>query len=256
MSSLVRFVVSGEGPTDVGVTTDTPGPLMSAVRYVAETLVGTEWQFEIVHKGALSTKSDKVLGKDKKSMRLRGAKKKIGFLVYLRGKATALARLAMDDTGCGAILFCDCDYTRHEVTPTMAKNYYQDVVRAIETGFREANDFRLGVPMVPRPRSESWFLCHYQKVPYSNTYEDLPANDEAERSGKHLLAKFFNCAVDECEIYSHVNPEEVAWGRVNAPSFVFFVRRLQNVAERMLHRSTTRLEHETSMDFAETHRLI
>ena len=120
MSSVVRFVVSGEGPTDVGATTNTPGPLMSAVRYVVETLVGAEWQFEIVPKGALSSKADKALGKDKKNMRLRGAKKKIGFLVYLRGKATALARLAMDDTGCGAILFCDCDYTRHEVTSIMA----------------------------------------------------------------------------------------------------------------------------------------
>lgn len=253
---MIRFLISGEGGSDVGVSTNAPGPLVSAIRHVVETRVGDELGCEIIPKSALSAKSRSARGRCRKEMRLRGAKQKNGELLYLRAKAEALALLACDESERGAILFSDCDYTRSEVSGTMTKNFYLDVVKTIELGFRDANGFRYGVPMVPRPRSESWFLCHYQVRPYSKTYEDLPANDASSGDGKHLLANYFHCKPEVQDIYSHVNPDDVNWARIQAPSFCFFVRRLQNVAERLSHRATTDLEENTSIDFAEKRQLI
>ena len=253
---MIRFLVSGEGGSDVGVTTDAPGPLVSAIRHVVEINVGEELEYAIVSRKDLQEKARPKNGHDRKKLRLRGARQENGKVVYMRAKAKALALLAGDEPERGAILFSDCDYTHGEVSPSMTKKFFLDLVRAMEAGFHDANEFRYGVPMVPRPRSESWFLCHYQRDPYTKTYEDLPANDSSGGDGKHLLARFFNCNATVPEIYSHINPDEVNWGRINASSFLFFITRLQNVAERLAHRATMVLEKETYIDYIAGHQLI
>ena len=253
---MIRFLISGEGGSDVGVSTDAPGPLVSAIRYVVEVQAGEELDYEIVSRKDLQEKARPEYGDARKEMRLRGARQDNGKAVYLRAKAKALALLAGEEFERGAILFSDCDYTHGEISSYTSKRFYLDLVEAMETGFRDANEFRYGVPMVPRPRSESWFLCHYQERPYSKTYEDLPANDSSDRDGKDLLAQFFQCKSEVSEIYSHINPEDVEWGRIQSASFCFFAKRLRNVSERLAHKKTTALEKETSIEFAVRHQLI
>ena len=253
---MIRFLISGEGGSDVGVSTDSPGPLVSAIRYVVEVQAGEELDCEIVSRKELQEKARPEYGYARKEMRLRGARQNEGNAVYLRAKAKALALCASDESERGAILFSDCDYTHGEVSPSMTKKFFLDVIRAMELGFQEANKFRYGVPMVPRPRSESWFLCHYQEHPYTKTYEDLPANDSSGGDGKHLLASFFHCKATEPEIYSHINADDVDWGRIQAPSFRFFATRLCNVTERLAHKPTSTLEFQTLVDYATSHQLL
>ena len=102
--------------------------------------------------------------------------------------------------------------------------------------------------MVPKPRSESWFLCHYDRAHLTGRYfEDLPANDAAENSGKRRLGKVLNCAPVVSEIYARLDAEAVDWEHLPAPSFQFFKRRFMHVVERLAHVSTSVSEEKTLM---------
>ena len=116
----------------------------------------------------------------------------------------------------------------------------------MERGFAEAG-FRDGVPMVPNPRSESWFLCLCRRAdaPSHNYFENLPGNDRASQSGKVLLAQALRCGIKE--IYTELGRQSFDWAGLQAPSFLFFAKRLRHVAERLAAIPCTVQEDETLM---------
>ena len=236
------FLLVGEGHTDLGLSCDKPGPLVTALKCLAKNVTQDQeaFDFDYVNKN----KIEEVLGENKgksspKSISIRGNKKKFGDLVFIERKANALGRIAKSQqevTGeNGAVLFHDCDFTNAVKESDL---FYKQFVSCIEIGFSQAG-YRNGVAMIPKPRSESWFLCHYQETPYKNCqrFENLPGNDASENSGKKLLAQFFQCS--ENEIYDHINAEDVEWNRIDAPSFVFFKKRFQHVVQRLTHQPIT-----------------
>ena len=245
------FLLVGEGHTDLGLSCDTPGPLVTALKSLANAVTQGQdlFSFDYVGKNEIEEELGKYKGKSSpKSISLRGSKKKFGDLVFIERKANALGRIAkrlqeaMGENG--TVLFHDCDYTRSAVSDQDC--YYKQMVCCIENGFAQAR-YRNGVAMIPKPRSESWFLCHYQETPYQNCqrFEKLPGNDASKNSGKKLLAQFFHCP--ESEIYDHINAEDVEWNRIDAPSFVFFKKRFQHVVQRLTHQPVTVPEPETLM---------
>jgi len=236
------FYVSGEGHSDVGVDTEHPGLLIDALRTLAESVSDEEFNYEIVPRLNL-VKMAKCMPLNRKAMLYRGKKREDAGTFVVQKEAMALAKKAQEDENAGAVFFHDCDYPNN----VNGERYYRQMVRAVQSGFAMASSFRHGVPMIPKPRSESWLLCCYQKVPYmiDNYFEDVPANDTAAGSGKKLLASFFNCKVNE--IYKHIHVNEIEWQRIKAPSFLFFKQRFIHVVEGLTHKPFTVPEEDTLM---------
>ena len=237
------FVLSGEGNSDLGYSEEHPGVLVRLLEKLANDISDEDFGYEFATRSDLAAKIPKDSDSSRK-MLLRGNRRKYEFLITVQRQAEALARIALDFDNTGAVFFHDCDYTQSEVND--AEKYYQQLVVSMEQGFNTVN-YRNGVPMVPKPRSESWLLCHYQDTPYENCarFEDLPANDRAETSGKKQLARFFNCR--ESQIYEHINIEEIDWAKIDAPSFMFFKNRFQHVVERLTGQRVTMPETATMM---------
>ena len=102
-------------------------------------------------------------------------------------------------------------------------------------GFDKA-EFRKGVPMVPKTRSESWILCVVDKnAARVSYYENLPGSDKSPKSGKKVLSKMLGCS--EKENYTKLSDRiaDYDWDVLSAPSFVFFRNRLHVVAASILH---------------------
>lgn len=237
------FVLTGEGNSDLGYSEEHPGFLIELLEKLASAVSGEAFGYEFASRSDLAAK----MPKDSDSSRpilLRGNKRKYPYLITIQRTAEALGRIASELENTGAVFFHDCDYTQSEVDD--ADKYYRQLVTCMEQGFEFAN-YSNGVPMVPKPRSESWLLCHYQATPYENCarFEKLPANDRAENSGKKLLERFFNCR--ESQIYEHIDIEEIDWDKIDAPSFVFFKNRFQHVVERLTRKSPSMPESETIM---------
>ena len=237
------FVLTGEGNSDLGYSAEHPGVLVRLLEKLASDISDEDLGYEFASRSDLAAKvspnSD-----SPRSMLLRGNKRKYSYLITIQRTAEALGRIASELENTGAVFFHDCDFTHSEVNNP--DEYYRQVVCSMEQGFKSAS-YSNGVPMVPKPRSESWLLCYYQDTPYENCarFEDLPANDRAENSGKKQLARFFNCR--ENKIYENVNIAEIDWDQIDAPSFVFFKNRFQHVVERLTGQPVSMPESKTIM---------
>ena len=148
--------------------------------------------------------------------------------------ARCLAEKAqMQAADCGAIYFEDMDFGA-----SVDKNdFYRQLIRAVHDGF-EAVEFKCGIPMIPKPRSEAWILCIVdENASQKSYYENLPGKDKDPDSGKKILADKLGCAVKDN--YNALRPilEAYDWQNLKAPSFVFFKNRLSAVSAVLLHRS-------------------
>jgi len=227
------FLISGEGNSDLGFETDHPGYFVAVLQTLSAAITNDEFSYEIIPRTRLSD----YIKSNKKLFLSRGLKNDDPKTAFCKHAAYALAEQASVMENTGAVLFHDCDYSNSEVRD--GKKYYRQQVMAIQDGFALANGFKNGVPMVPCPRSESWLLCFYQDEQYKDNsfFDDLPANDTAENSGKKLLADFFGCKISE--IYDHIHMEEINWDRIKAPSFLYFKSKFQRAVQRLCHVAIT-----------------
>lgn len=151
--------------------------------------------------------------------------------------ARALAQMAKERTTqqspVGAVLFRDSDETR-----SVRKSLWEDKWRSIIRGF-EAEDFSLGVPMVPKPKSEAWLLCAVQHNPYSHCerFENISGNDASPNSAKKqldaALAAMGKQYADTCAM---IRGGEVQAAQILMPSYNRFRERLEQVAREMMGR--------------------
>ncbi|WP_153070752.1 hypothetical protein [Pseudomonas syringae] len=83
-----------------------------------------------------------------------------------------------------AVLFRDSDGTN-----SSPRDIWERKTLSMIEGFKSAN-FHRGVPMVPRPKSEVWFLCAMKDNPYQHcaSLENLPGNDSSPNSAKNMLS--------------------------------------------------------------------
>jgi hypothetical protein len=160
------------------------------------------------------------------SVMLPGAKRPAGFAgdykqAYALGKAAE--RMAGQE-GCPvvAVLFRDSDGTN-----SAAPNRWESLVDAIRTGFVAAACKR-GVPMVPKPKQEAWFLCALKKSPYENcaSIEEGPGNDRSPNSLKKQLRDVVGRECDADCLIELVRSRAVDSSRISMPSFNIFRREL------------------------------
>ena len=235
MNSVPGFITCGEGTSDLYVARDgrQDGPLKIAV----DKLLNSFWrdshgfEFRAVGRNQLSkaTKNQR----PKLGAVVRGHKEKYPGLRSVAAFAACLAQMAqIEGDDWGVIFFEDLDFH----ADTDIEDFYKAKIGAMHKGFDLAQ-FKKGVPMVPKPRSESWLLCYYQETPYEigNYFENLAGSDQSLNSGKKRVARFFG--VHENQIYGRIKEriDDIDWSRIDAPSFVFFKNRLHFVSAALLH---------------------
>jgi hypothetical protein len=251
----MKLMLSGEGPTDIGVNQPVPGgarfvpgPMAELVDWFCRKSMGgfspLEWQrdypetdtVQYLGRGDLSQR--KQMREDRPRL-LPGHKRPSG-LADQEAQAWTLGRLAVekahtDQDVVVAILFHDCDGTR-----SAPPSQWQDRVTAIEHGFALAS-CSTSVAMVPRPKSEAWLLCALKTSPYQHcdSLEEAPGNDGSPKDLKTRL-KAINGGKEptgdqqaEWVRAGRIDPE-----RIDMPSFKAFTDRLEVVLAQVtrLHR--------------------
>lgn len=199
-----RMVVTGEGKSDMGICNN-QAQVCSGADYdigpVALVLVKLlerhlpAWNADVVdceHPESWVTFIYRNWFNEqiKAKSRLRLSKKvRQGFLEHAV-RAEALASYAKDTEYQIAAYFHDTDGTRHELQDDHQRRRH--LVDAINAGFRAAEFSECGVPVVPKPTSEAWFLCAIKKDPYQHCEAlevELSGNVRSlQRSPKSCLA--------------------------------------------------------------------
>lgn len=236
----MRLMLSGEGPTDLGVGGGglplQPGPMAWVVDKLLERhhcrysllqmhAAGSDC-VSVVHKSQL------VMGaKNPAAMLLPGVKfgQETGFFTRNAQVLGQLAGQSKAATGVPviAVLFRDGDGTRS----VPAKEWAQKVA-SMERGFELAG-CPTGVPMVPRPKSEAWLLCGLKAQPYQQCagLEDAPGNDGSPNSLKSRLAALNGGTEPSAQAQAQwVENDVVDALQISMPSYDHFKNHLHRAA--------------------------
>lgn len=197
------IVLSGEGPSDLGSCINEQGicvqpnfnygPMTCFIDKELQAHIGfsllesTPENYFFVSKTELIRLTNE-LKQNRKTMSLKGKKRQGAETSYFYLNAFILGKKAIElsneySDSVIAILFRDCDGTR-----SSESTLWQNKVNSIHQGFNDSKLGKRGVPMVPKPKSESWMLCvlrdNYQQCA---RLENLSGNDSVENSAKHQL---------------------------------------------------------------------
>jgi hypothetical protein len=241
------LVLSGEGPTDLGMCSNPQGMCSGAVFSIGPMTVLVDQIIEPKLDYSLRTTPDQLIyvGKAALAARLkalpgrlrpaRGKKQEVE-TQYFFGNAAMLGRIALEieakrEDSSIAILFRDCDSS--DAHPPEWEAKFQSML----DGFQSVG-FERGVPMIPKPTSEAWLLAAAQAQPYQNCsqWESLPGNTASpnhpkvkldEAFGEHKSAQQLCEWLDE-QPYDHVRACAM-------PSFSGFKTRLECVIAIVLH---------------------
>lgn len=134
---------------------------------------------------------------------------------------------ADENDSVAAFLFRDSDGTN-----SSPRDLWSTKTSSIEEGFIRA-EFHRGVPIVPRPKSESWFLCAAKENPYQHcaALEELPGNDNSPKSAKRALADALGADATADELVNWLTTNELDQEALAAqmPSFSAFLERARSV---------------------------
>ena len=176
--------LSGEGPSDIGISNDEVGPMSKLLdNWISirsgYSLLETE-QYLIIPKQQLIEKAKIIRPRSS-----RGKKQQVETKFYFKN-AQALALLAKEKNKDNSIviLFRDSDGTA-----SVDRGEWQAKNNSMLDGF-SVGGFSRGVPMIPKPKSESWALCalknNYQ---HCSRFEGRSGNDKSPKSLKAELEK-------------------------------------------------------------------
>ena len=198
-------VLSGEGVSDLGQCTNALGECsgddyqMGAMAILLDKMIEPKMGYSLrTLPNAYQFVSEAVL--EEHEIQRKSEQKKFAFAGKKHGKETGYFYInawmlgeialkkeqALNDTAI-AILFRDCDGTRS------SKSAMWDIKHeSMLSGFQRSG-FSRGVPMLPKPKSETWLICAAQKQAYQGCekLEDLPGNDDSSNSAKKQLDAIF-----------------------------------------------------------------
>ena len=239
------LLLSGEGPTDIGACATaggecegqafSAGPMALLINQIVEPI----WEYSPLGTGAFTYVSEGVLAAGSKQLRgvaLPGLKRPRE-TAYFYKNARALARMAKarttPESPVGAVLFRDSDGTL-----SACNSLWQDKWNSMATGFK-AEAFALGVPMVPKPKSEAWLLCAVQQNQYTNCarFENISGNDASPNSAKqHLDDALAARGRNHHDVCDMIRDGTVQAARIAMPSYDRFRGRMEEVARTMAGR--------------------
>ena len=237
------LLLSGEGPSDIGVCRSSAvcdradfqeGPMAIIVDQLIELNQGFEMSHLVCE--LVSYVSESYLAENKqppqrKAMSLRG-KKKPAETKYFFENARALASIARNkatevDDNVIAVLFRDADGTS-----SAGRGNWNDKRNSIIAGFR-AEDYDLGVAMIPKPKSEAWLLCATKQNPYQHCdcLEDELGNDNGKNPLKEQLAESLDGKTNGLDMAQLINKKEIDITSINMSSFNIFKSDLEEVVK-------------------------
>jgi hypothetical protein len=171
--------------------------------------------------------------KSKKKSPMLPGKKKPKETLYFYRNARALALCAKDkeaklNDSVIAVLFRDSDGTA-----SADRGLWQFKWDSMIKGFSDEG-FKQGVPMIPKPKSEAWFVCSFKNNPYQDceALEDRSGNDKSPNSLKDELAKIFGSLPSREQYCEMVSNGLIDSNRITMPSFLSFKQALIKALER------------------------
>jgi hypothetical protein len=195
----MKLLLSGEGASDLGICTNSlgrcdgsewrPGAMAVLLVRLLETWLGYDLLDTL---DAIHNISETALCAATKELptRLQPARGKkrgaeIGYY-YGNAKTLALEATKLAETSSDSVLavfFRDSDGTASAKAST-----WSDKWKSICDGFANV-DFKHGVPMLPRPKSEAWLMAITTPgLKDCRGFEELPGNDESPNSAKSRLS--------------------------------------------------------------------
>jgi hypothetical protein len=239
----VYFLLSGEGPSDMGACADgsdgcegdafVHGPMAMFV----DRLVQARHGYSPLEARCCGFVPERVLGRRaselkaaRKGLRLPG-KKREKETRYFFNNARLLARIAREKAmvkqdDIVAVLFRDSDGTA-----SAGRGAWEERFRSMIDGFAEEG-FDRGVPMLPKPKSEAWLLCALKEGPYQacEDLEDRSGNDDSPHSLKRELRGILGEEILVIEsLRAMIEDGTIDPVRIEMPSFERFRSRLKEV---------------------------
>ena len=236
------FLLSGEGPTDMGLCAGNStvcegnmhkeGPMAIIVSQIVEqqfnfSFMDTRY-YSFISKSKLVeiAKQCKVR---KKSLILPG-KKRQKETAYFYRNARALALCAKDkeeelNDEVIAVFFRDSDGTA-----SADRGLWKNKWESMKNGFHDGG-FKRGVPMIPKPKSEAWIICSIKNKPYQGckALESRSGNDNSPNSLKQELTNIFGSLPSREQLCEMVNNGTIDSNRIDMPSFLAFTEALLDV---------------------------
>lgn len=230
------LLVSGEGPGDIGTCHPSSdicdrkhfneGPMTLIIDSLVESFQGYEMSHLETERISYVSKAYLAQNKQpskKKSMALKGKKRPAETQYYFEN-ARALAVKAKSikediNDNVVAILFRDSDGTA-----SAGRGNWADKRQSMIKGFK-AEGFELGVPMVPKPKSEAWLLCATKTNPYQHCarLEDESGNDNAGRTPlKDQLSDSLGGNSSTSNLNQQFRDGNIDIHRIDMPSFNIF----------------------------------
>lgn len=200
------LLLSGEGPGDIGRCNNglgqcempeyQPGPMAHIVDKLVELQLGYDYSYIEYAGVTFMSKQHLVDNKLPSAVRpiaLRGKKKPPETQYYfenaraLAAQAKALSERVEDKVI--AVLFRDADGTA-----SAGRGHWKDKVNSMLKGFEAEDYVDLGVPMIPKPKSEAWLMCALKPNPYQHCeiLESESGNDQSANPLKDQLAELLN----------------------------------------------------------------
>ncbi len=241
------LVVSGEGPSDIGVCANgqgecsgvdfVRGPMAAIIEKLADAAAGFPFARDATE-FVSETRRLEVAKNDLPRSFVVGKKRDFEEGYYFK-EARAVAHIAKrkGQAGCcpaTAILFRDADSNDRTDSET--------VWRSIDDGFRAEGFEDFGVPMVPKPTTEAWLICALKAPPYQNCAAletTLSGTGRGRRPAKKMLEEMLN-ARDKtvADLADMVDDGTIDPSRIDMPSLNRFRERLEDATNRMRGRPT------------------
>jgi hypothetical protein len=237
------FLLSGEGPSDIGISRNGADQCEGAVlahgpmAMFADRIVDARHSYSLLDAGCYGFVSERGLSAG--AAQLKDAKKTIDLpgkktrkeTRYFFNNVRLLARIAKEkqdekDDEVVAILFRDSDGTA-----SSGRGEWADKRQSMLNGF-EHEQFPRGVPMIPKPKSEAWLLCALKANPYHNCVdlEDRSGNDNSPNSLKGELNERLGEGGPLVEtLCGMIANGTIDVDQINMPSFLAFRSRLEEV---------------------------
>jgi len=243
------LLLSGEGAGDIGRcrlggSCERPDFEEGPMAIIVDQLVAAvHYDISLLDSGLVSFVSEQHLAANKlpakrRAMSLPG-KKRPPETLYFYENARALAALAkarriQDKTPVIAVLFRDADGTA-----SAGRGHWQHKRDSMIAGF-QAEDFDLGVAMIPKPKSEAWLLCATQQNSYQHCarLEDESGNDASPNPLKKQLAAVLNGADSKDHINELLHNKTIDVTQIDMPSFNVFKEDLERAVRQAVAANT------------------
>lgn len=243
----MHLLLSGEGPGDIGTCYPAadqctaeqfrPGPMAWIVDQLVETFQG--YEFSHLGNACVTFLAESYLAAHKpvrtgKGMSMPGKKSpKETHYYYANARALAIAakgKAAELSDSVIAVLFRDGDGTA-----SAGRGQWRDKRQSMVDGF-QAEAFELGVPMIPKPKSEAWLLCAVKANPYQhcNQLESESGNDRGMNPLKDQLEVALAAENSTQQINQRVLSGEIDALRIDMDSFNEFKNALQSALHKAM----------------------